>query len=355
MNEENNNMKKDAQKPVEKEIDLLEVSGNIASSIKKGTMQLGLFLFTILKVIFRTAFQFFFLILNSWKFVIIVLIILGGSSYSLFKSQSPKYSSELTAISRIRNVQETRQIINSISIPKDDSTIPMRNDLQLSPEVYNNVLEIKASWLIDKNADGIADFVDYDDKVLISPEEDSITTRLNDRLNISITLLDPSVATNVEEQLLKYLNNHPYITNLNNTRLSTVEGMYNIYQNQAAVLDSLQAYEYFKNDKSQNVQSLKLGDIELIGSDDMKDKRLYHEDIITLEENAMSKQAIIQYNKEPIVFIGSFTGSSDRSNSLIFFLKKLAVYILPIALLIFVLLKRKEVEEIFNIKDFTDK
>lgn len=355
MKEANENMKKEPSKPVEKEIDLLEVSGNIAKSVKNGIVQLSNLLMRFVKAILIGSIKLIVLGLNSWKFVAIVLIILCGSGYLLFKTAEPYYKSEITSITRIRSNQEIIQIINSISIPNDESNVPLNNDLQLSPEVYNNVLAINASWLIDENGDGIADFADYDNEVVIDPEKDSLKVRLLDRFNIQLTVLDQTIADDVEEKLIEYLFNHPYITNLNNSRLNTIQGMVNVYENQALVLDSLQAHEYFKDAKEQNVQSLKLGDFELIGSDDMKDKRLYHTDIIDLKENAMTNQTVIQYSKEPLVFVGSLANTSDVVNSLKHYLLKVAKIIIPLALLIFILLKKDELEDIFNINKFLEK
>lgn len=345
----------DSIKDKEKEIDLLEVSGNIANSIKDGSIKLGTFLWKIIKSIIATVIKLIMLGFNSWKFVAIVIAIVGGTTYYLYSTSDPYYESDSYGISRITGSQEIIQIINSISIPDDDLNIALKNDLNLPPEVYNNVLSIQASWLVDENGDGIADFVDYDNDYEFNLEKDSMSRRMTDRFNVRLTLKNQTITDEVQVALKSYLINHPYISDLNNSRLSKLQGMINIYDSQATVLDSLQNFEYFKAEDQNAVQSLKIGEFELIGqSDEQKDKRLYHENIISLKQNAITNKALIDYDSDPIIFVGSFTNTTTRANTITFYGKKVAIIFLPFALLIFILLKRKEFEEIFRFNRFLE-
>lgn len=339
----------------EKEIDLLEVTGNVANSVKKASGQLFTFLWRILKIVFIVLGRLIMFGFNSWKFAAIIAVITIGAAYGLMKTSEPYYHSDAYGISRITGSQEVIQIINSISIPNDKLNIALKNDLNLPPEVYNNVMSIKASWLVDENDDGIADFVDYDNDYEFNLEKDSMARRMTDRFNVRLTLKNQTVTNEVQIALENYLDNHPFISDLNNSRLSQLQGMINVYENQASVFDSLQNFEYFKEDDKNAVQSLKIGEFELLGqAEQQKDKRLYHEDIIALKGNVISNEALIQYTKDPIVFVGNFTNTTARANSLVFYGKRMVLAIIPLALLLFVVMRRKEFENIFRIDNLLE-
>ncbi|MDA3852797.1 MAG: hypothetical protein PF444_00925, partial [Bacteroidales bacterium] len=343
----------DKMKDKEKEIDLLEVSGNIANSIKEGSIKIGTFFGKIIKAIMVTFIKLIMLGFNSWKFALIVIALIGGSTFYMYKTSEAYYLSDAYGVSKITGSQEIIQIINSISIPNDELNIALKNDLNLSPEVYNNIKSIKASWLVDENDDGISDFVDYDNDYEFNLQKDSMSRRMTDRFNVRLTLKNQTITNEVQVALGQYLSNHPFIKNLNDSRLSKLQGMINVYANQATVLDSLQTFEYFKVEDQSAIQSLKIGEFELIGQgDEQKEKRLYHENIISLKQNVISNQAVIEYDNAPIVFVGNFTNTTDRANGIVFYAKKAILVIIPFALLLFILLKKPEFEAIFRIKKF---
>ncbi len=345
-------------KEKEKEIDLLEVSGNVAKSVKKGSISLFSFLWKSIKLVFILFFRLFMFGLNSWKFVVIVAAIAVGGTYYLYNSNEPYYNSDGYGISRITSSQEIIQIINSISIPNDSLKITLNNDLNLPPEIYNNIISLRASWLIDENGDGIADLVDYNNDYIIDEEKDSMAYRMTDRFNVRLQVWDQTITDEVQTALLDYLYNHNFIKSLNESRLNTMNGMVNVYQDQANVLDSLQYYEYFiekqKEEQQNLLGGLKIGDFELKASPDQKDKRLYHEEIINLKENAVKSKSTLIYNTEPIVFVGNLNNTAARANSLTFYAKKVLFMLIPIALVIFVLMRRREFESIFDVKDLLE-
>lgn len=343
-------------KEKEKEIDLLEVSGNVAKSVKKGSVVILAFLWKIVKLIFIVLYRIFNFGLNSWKWAVIVGIIGAGSTYYLYNTSEAYYNSDGYGVTRITSNQEIIQIINSISIPNDSLKFTLKNDLNLAPEVYNNILSLKASWLIDENGDGISDFVDYNNNYAFDKEKDSLSVRMKDRFNVRLQVRNQTITDEVQTALLKYLYDHPFIKNLNYGRLNTIEGMVRVYGDQAQVLDSLQYYEYFveKQESKNTLNGFKFGEFELLAGDDQKDKRLYHEDIISLKENAISSKSSLIYNTEPILFVGNLNNTSSRANNLMFYAKRVAYPLIPLALLFFIIFKRTEIERIFHVKDLLE-
>ncbi len=341
----------------EKEIDLLEVSSNIASSLKNGIVKFFTFIFKAFVLVIQKCVLLFQLAINSWKFAVISALILGGVTIYLYKTNEPFYDSDAYGITRISNSQEIIQIINSISIPNDKLKVSLKNDLNLSPDIYNNIIDIKASWLIDLNGDGIADFVDYDNDYQINKAKDTLATRMIDRFNVRLKLKNQTITNDVQSAIITFLYNNTYIKSLNDSRIENIRGEAQIYENQADVLDSLQNYEYFEESKikDNNVQSLKFGEFELIGSDPQKEKRLYHQNIIDLKNSVIKNNADISYKSDPIVFVGNFTNSSQPTNDITYYVKKVAIFGVPIFLLIFIILKRKEFEKIFKINAFLEK
>ena len=347
---------KDAEekKPnTEKEIDLLEVTGNVANSLKKGTVSLFSFFWNIITVLLKKIGLLIRLCLNSWAFILVFVIVIFGGGYTWYKTSEPYYVSEGQVISRIANSPDIIQIINGISIPNDSSPVVLNNDLGLSPEVYNKIICIEASWLIDLDGDGLADVVDHNNDYKINYKKDSLAVRMKNRFNISLKLKDQSIANEVREAIYQFLLSHPYVKDINDMRIESYKEVSNIYQQQAVVLDSLQNYEYFEESKQKrnNVQSLKFGEFELIGADQEKDKRLYYKDIIELRNMAVSNNANIQYKKDPIVFIGTSTNLSP-SNDLLFYLKRVLFIGVPLFFILFIIIKRKELDKIFKINEF---
>lgn len=340
----------------EKEIDLLEVSGNIASSIKNGVVNFFSFLWKSLILIIKKSILLYRLTIRSWKLITLGIIVFAGVSYFLYINSEAFFISEGQALSRISNSPDIIQIVNSISIPNDESNVALNNDLNLKPEIYNKIISVNASWLIDLDGDGLADLVDYDNNYEINPKKDSLAVRMKDRFNISLKLKDQTIADDVQHAILQYLSKHPYVKNINDRRIENYKERASIYKEQASVLDSLQKYEYFIESqiKNNNVQSLKFGEFELIGSDEQKEKRLYHEDIITLKDEVIQSNASITYEQDPIVFIGTNT-NLHASNSLIFYAKKVFMFWLPIFFIVFLIVKQKEFEEIFKINEFLEK
>ena len=342
----------DSQKDpsTEKEIDLLEVSGNIFSSIKNGISSLFSSLWKCAKILFFISARLLNLGIKNWLFFIIAGVIAAGSSYALYISSKPYYNLDGYGVSRLVANQEIIQIINSLSIPNDLNPIDLANDLNLAPEVYNDILSIKASWLIDLNSDGISDYVDYDnDFVINSKSKDSLAVRMTDRFNVRIVAKNPSISLKVQEALLTYLSNHSYIKDLNTSRIEKSKEMMNIYEQQVTILDSLQHYEYFIEEQENDLNQFggfKFGDFEIKGS--AVEKRLYHTDIISLKENAVNSKANMLYNTEPVIFIGNITTNAKRVNNLVFYTIKVLFIIFPLMLLVFGVYKRKDFSTIFS-------
>lgn len=340
----------------EKEIDLLEVSGNVANSLKKGIVLFFTSIWNIVILIMKKIVLLFRLAIHSWKFIALAIALLVGISFYLFKSSEAYYISEGQVISRISNSPDIIQIVNSISIPNDESPVSLNNDLNLEPSVYNNIISINASWLIDLDGDGLADIVDYNNDYKINRERDSLAVRMKNRFNISLKLKDQRIANTVQDAVFDYLINHPYVKDINDQRVENFREISEVYEQQAEVLDSLQNYEYFVESKlkNTNVQSLKFGEFELIGSDPTKDKRLYHSDIIELKNEVIKNTSNVVYEKDPIVFIGT-TSSQRQHNNLTFYAKKVFLLGIPLFFILFLIVKHPELEEIFKINEFLEK
>lgn len=347
----------DKMKDKEKEIDLLEVSGNVAKSVQKGSVVVFAFLWKIIRAVFTVFQRLSSVALDAWKFGLIVGIIGAGATFYMYKTSDPYYNSDGYGISRITNSQEIIQIINSISIPNDEMKFTVKNDLNLPPEIYNNIKSLRASWLIDQNNDGIADFVDYNNDYAFDKEEDSLAVRMKDRFNVRLEVWDQANTSDIQTALLYYLEQHPFIRSLNASRLSTIEGMVQVYGNQASILDSLQSHEYFIEQKTESALSgIKFGEFEIMGGDTDKDKRLYHQEIISLKEIALTNASTIEHKNAPILFIGNLNNTSSRANGLMSYAKRVAFMLIPLAFLLFVLFKRKDIENCFKIKEiFEDK
>ncbi len=330
----------------EKEIDLLEVSGKVVKATGKGLSKLLDWLISF--ILYST--KIVTLMVKAWKLLVLLAIIAGGVAYALYKINAPFYKSETFAISQAVENREIIPIINAISIPNDYAPIARRNDLQLPPEVYNNIIQLRASWLIDTDKDSIGNYVDYSDKFHTSPK-DTLTQRIKDYFNIRMIVTDPGIIDEVQTALISFIENHPFIKGKNNSRLNEIQSMVSVYESQASVLDSLQNNEYFQSPNN-NIQSLKVGEFEIIGT--AEDRKLYYRDIIRLKENVVKSKTKITYENDALVLMSAFTNPTKPINNLSFYINQVTKIAIPIALLIFSFLKRKELDEILHVRRFIE-
>lgn len=330
----------------EKEIDLLEVSGNIFISIKNGIKALALFVWKCVEVIYYICLSFSKLIIKNWLYFLAATIIAIGCSFYLYKTNKPIYKLEGYATSSINANEDILQIINSISTEN--------NDLNLDAAIAKKIKTIKGSWLIDTNNDGIADYVDYKDKYQQTTSNgDTIATRIKNRFNIKLHVEDQTIGDEIESALIEYLNSNSYIKKINNIRIEKNKAMLNTLASQTQILDSLQYYEYFVEQAEMNklnqLGGVKFGDFEIVGSAETKEKRLYHNDIINLKNNAIALENSLTFDSEAITFISNICSNGNRINNIIHYLLRVSLILIPLTILLFAIFRKDELIETFNI------
>ncbi len=277
------------------EIDLIELFNKIGNSIKKGIMW-----------IINRLQDFILLLIRKSLWIISFSIIGAFVGYSFFKATPRYYSSEMVAIS---NTLNNNYIVSSINLLDDlfkgaNHSIAA-NYLEIPVEQAQEIKSIGAYYGIDVNKDGIADYIDF--KKTFNPKDTSIR-RLSDFFYVKLEVYSESVFGSARDGIKKYINKNNFIIENNQVRITQSEELIKSIELEIKKLDSLQKIQYFeipKSQKANNTQMVVLNE---------KEMKLYHEQILALQQQKLRLQKDITINKEPITVVQDFTPLSKAEN-----------------------------------------
>ena len=277
------------------EIDLIELFNKIGNSIKKGVMW-----------IINRLQDFVLLLIRKSIWIILFSIIGAFVGYSFFKATPRYYSSEMVAIS---NTLNNNYIVSSINLLDDlfkgaNHSIAA-NYLEIPVEQAKKIKSIGAYYGIDVNKDGIADYIDF--KKTFNPKDTSIR-RLSDFFYVKLEVYSESVFGSARDGIKKYINKNNFIIENNQVRIAQSEELIKSIELEIKKLDSLQKIQYFeipKSQKANNTQMVVLNE---------KEMKLYHEQILALQQQKLRLQKDITINKDPITVVQDFTPLSKAEN-----------------------------------------
>jgi hypothetical protein len=219
------------------EIDLLDLFKRVGRAIAKGFKALGEGLLVIL----------FFLLKNILP--LLASIIIGiGLSYGLKWTTKPFYNSEITLRSNAVPNSEMISYLNRLRLLlKEKNFNAIADALSIPKEKALMLKDIEAFWIIDKNRDGIPDFVDYRDNHDIY---DTLDVRMQDRLTLRARVTNPSTYPLLKEGLLTYINNDDIFKIRNDSRLKRTDELLVRLNYDIKQLDSLQKIKYYEETKN---------------------------------------------------------------------------------------------------------
>lgn len=155
------------------EIDLLDLFKRMGRTLSRWFTALGhAFLISVVFLIRR------------WLPLGLSIVLGVGASY-LFKATFPPfYKSDLVLRNNTISNADMITYLNRLhTYCKEKNYNALEAAMAVSPQFVNNIIDIRAFWIIDKNRDGIPDLVDYKNKHDIY---DTLDIRMQDRIDISV-------------------------------------------------------------------------------------------------------------------------------------------------------------------------
>ncbi|MCX6254941.1 MAG: hypothetical protein NTV31_10770 [Bacteroidia bacterium] len=261
-----------------------------------------------------------------------------GVSY-IQKSTSPSlYTSDMVLKS---NMGPTSELISYINRLQTYSTKDLSEALALSPELFGNIENISAFWIIDKNKDRIPDYVDYTNNHNVY---DTTNIRMQDQLDVRVITKSPQELEFIRDGVIRYINSDSLFQQRNRLRLKqNIEWLKRV-NTDILQLDSLQKVKYFEETRNRKPQN----GGQMIFLQEQKTQLVYT-DIHTLYYVKRTIEPDIGIYSEIVTVLSDFSVPSKRVNGVLFYGRKIIPKFFIFALLILILFaNRKKLSEIYK-------
>ena len=309
------------------EIDLLDLFNRMGRTIRKWTNSLGrAFLISVVFLIKR------------W--FPIGLSVAAGFGISFFmKSAAPSiYTSDMVLRS---NLIETSEMISYINKLQALDKQTLSQTLGISPGTSNNIRNLSAFWIIDKNKDGIPDHVDYANAHNIY---DTTNVRMRDRFDIRVIIKSPQELNLVKDGLLRYIESNSQYQQKNTIRMAHHKELIERLNVDIKNLDSLQKVKYFEETRKRTSQTG--GQIVFMQE---QNTQLLYNDIYSLYDRKQALETNRDLNRAIVTVLSDFSIPTSRVNGLSYYARRVIPAILIITLIILVIIaNRNKLIDIFH-------
>lgn len=257
-----------------------------------------------LKGIFKSIGRFLVALLRlAWKkritmAVAFVLGIIAGYSFVAYENYEYKIEAEAQLRANTTDANTVYEVLTAL----DNQCLSKRFDqvaktLNISEDSAEMIKRVEPLYWIDTRHDGFATRVDKDKSYL----KDTSVVRMNDRLQIKVTISDLSMLPKLSALLQGYICNNERINYRHQLQLESDRMFAEKYGHEVMILDSLRAIEYFGAMSSQNKVQI---DGPMIVSN--KDKQLYHDQIIALQGQRQDYLNSMIRNAYCVEFVNEF-------------------------------------------------
>lgn len=230
-------MSESAGKTQNEEIDLLDLFKRFGGALKR--------FFTAIWTGILVTFVFL-----ARNFLILTLSILLGTGLSyLFKfSFQQVFKGDMVLKTNTVPASEMISFINRLHVYCQEKNLALlAKSLSVSPQEALKVKDIEAFWIIDRNRDNIADYVDYGKSHDVY---DTVDVRMPDRLDVQIKVISNPEVTTIRTGVLKFIESDSIFREKNKVRLKQNEDMLKRLSYDIEQLDSLQKVKYFEESRN---------------------------------------------------------------------------------------------------------
>ena len=333
MSENNNNSRNVSND----EIDLLDLFRRIGKTI--GNIARGLGRAFMVSLVF---------LLRRWLPLGLSIVAGIGISYLLKTTSTSFYTSDLVLknnISGNREAGTTSEMIATVNKLHSYCIEGNQAELELllseTPAAINNILDISAYWIIDKNKNGIPDFVDYDNSHDVY---DTTNIRMQDRFDIRVKIKSARALTELRKHIISYLDNDSLFQLRNKVRIQQSLALLERYNYDISQLDSLQKVKYYE--ETRNIAPKQGG--QIIFMQEQKTQLVYP-DIYSLYAKKQKVETDLELYKNIVTVLSDFSLPAIRVNGTMYYAKTVVPVIFGLTLIILILLANKaNIKEIFE-------
>jgi len=298
-----------------KEINLLEL--------------IGLFFDWLKGIALKVLSIFAYLLRLSYKYIVLVIIVvLLSLSVGLYLSRpsAKVYSAETTAMiygTDVQTVMEVTKQLNTIVL--DNGKSSLSGKLDLPDSILKSIVGVKSYYILCYRKDGIAVKVDYDN---VNPQKDTMIVKMGDRLCLQVLTLKVNQLPQIQNAILKYLNNNSVMRSQFETKRVALAQEIDICKREDLRIDSLAKVTYFKDTQKQ----LQFENNSLIVGD--QKKQLFYSELLALQNTKANAENALINHTNPVVLPAGFTASPKPENPM----SKYAVFGIVVGYLLSLLL-----------------
>lgn len=297
------------------EIDIFEIMNRFGHGFKNFMiwcynllLKLGLLLLSL----------FFFLIR---KFVWLLVFAVVGGVLGYFYSQSEHalyYSSEMAAKTLAMDSKYVVDQINSLGQNLGGSEYDaITTALHISADDVKSIRSIKAGYGIDINGDGVSNYVDYDNE---ADPRDTTISFVKDLFYVQVELFNDSLMGKIQQGLLDYIKNNPYLIENNRIRVSSLSSQIVDINIEIDKLDSLQRIMYFEMPKQKTHF-----DVEKMVFMTENEPPLYHSEILKLKNQRLEVEKTLELYSSPLTIIQPFSQVVSAVHGVLYYVGIFAV------------------------------
>ena len=333
MSENNNNSRNVSND----EIDLLELFRRMGKTLGNWAHAIG-----------RAFMVSLVFLLRRWLPLGLSIVVGVGISYLMKTSSSSFYTSDLVLKNNLNDIGEsgtTAEMIATVnklhSYCKEGNHAELEQLLTESPEAIDNILDISAYWIIDKNKNRIPDFVDYDNSHDVY---DTTNIRMQDRFDIRVKIKSARALTELRKHIISYLDNDSLFQLRNKVRIQQSLALLERYNYDISQLDSLQKVKYYE--ETRNIAPKQGG--QIIFMQEQKTQLVYP-DIYSLYAKKQKVETDLELYKNIVTVLSDFSLPAIRVNGTMYYAKTVVPVIFGLTLIILILLANKaNIKEIFE-------
>lgn len=304
-------------KNTSQEIDLIE----LFSRMGNGIGNLFTKLFNLISNIFLWLFNagvvsLKFGLKNSPIIILFAFLGFAFGKYTVKKSE-PYFRTNATIQTFTINSSNLIEYTNKLTeIAKNQDSLALAQLLDINTSEASSIKSIEAFWLIDKNQDGVADEIDYENEF----EPDTITNwqKINNRFLVQLLIYNPEYVHIIQDKFDAYLHTYPRLEQLTNVKKQNLESEIKRISKEIETLDSLKNYEYFVKNKELMEKTfgvLPLDKILLTSTPEKEEPtRLLHEVSLSLEDMLQKNISLLELETEPFRFISKFVKVNNPVN-----------------------------------------
>ena len=290
------------------EIDLIQLFSSIGNWFK--SIFVGLF-----NAIGSLLITILYFTLRNYIAIFIILVISIFLFFAKFSTTTYQSSMKIKA-NAITN-QEAINYINRLNeLTGEENTTELAKQLNIDTASASKIVGIEAFWSIDKDGDGVSDYIDFEDTYIKIPE-DSISKRINSYFDIRLEYTENLDVALVNTSIVAYFDKNPYFVKANEIRKKQMLESYNITKIEQIKLDTTRTSYNKAIFESATLPETRNGQLVFMNGDktNYEKIKLFHPEMFKLETKAQRLSKQLELHPNIVSILEDFTISNKPATS----------------------------------------